>query len=457
MPEFSYNRGKKYLEEQKAINLLMKANHNLDNSFVLMYERKKDARDLRSLVYTGKFVFPSTAMDQRKLLFWKADLVQQGRTNEVQQVDGRLLKEVEDLSATALPSSSDSKESHVHGGAKHVQIGVEAATALISGMMQGPVFTDTRAVLMFDLFVRVGDFMQAYCKIRNTFGASMYFFGLCENQTEHSWILSDLEDQLSAGFLEEGKLPSGEVLEESMPNDLLEALPPPPKLNHLIITGEELDKQLYLPAHIVKQWSLHQAHGKEFTKWLDEFLETYKIMDGHDADSKKGDDKKRGKGLGNDDGSPCKKKPKCLGDASLIVETSKNSAVMLAEHPVTGVKDCKLQIRAQGLICILNKGVSEVTFPEHHYLTSWGKGSFKLAKATEEAGEKAIELDWSKEGSDHMVCFNGGITTLGQVVHNQRATKPGAGINYHEMTLNQDRGVKHIALLFPPRLRPTSA
>ena len=304
------------------MNLLMKANHNLDNSFVLLYERKKDARDMRSLAYPGKLVFPSTAMDQRKLLFWKAELVQHGRTNEVQQVDGRSLKEVEDLSATALPSCSDSKESHVHGGSKHVQIGIEAATALISGMMQGPVFTETRSVLMFDLFARVGDFIQGYCKMRNTFGPSMYLFGLCENQTEHSWIMSDLEEQLSTLYLEEGKLPTGEVLEQSMPTDLLEALPAPPKLNHLIITGEELDKQLYLPTHIVKQWSLHQAHGAAFTKWMDEFLETYKVLDAPDDDSKKGDDKKKGKSAGNDEGSPCKKKQKLL-DSTMIVEASK--------------------------------------------------------------------------------------------------------------------------------------
>ena len=55
--------------------------------------------------------------------------------------------------------------------------------------------------------------------------------------------------------------------------------PPPPALNRLTLTTDK--KELRLPADLVQKWSMHPAHGTEFTGWLDSFLAIaeYKILD----------------------------------------------------------------------------------------------------------------------------------------------------------------------------------
>ena len=60
MPVFTHQRGKLSLEEQSLISKLMQAGLlNTDWSFHVMFKDKSDARDLRPMVYSGKFIFAS--------------------------------------------------------------------------------------------------------------------------------------------------------------------------------------------------------------------------------------------------------------------------------------------------------------------------------------------------------------------------------------------------------------
>ena len=77
--------------------------------------------------------------------------------------------------------------------------------------MNGPTFTETRAVLLVDLHVRVGDMLNAFLTGRNAHNTSMYFFGVCDNQTELTWNLSMAEETLMASFEEKKKLPTSEM------------------------------------------------------------------------------------------------------------------------------------------------------------------------------------------------------------------------------------------------------
>ena len=58
-PVFTYNKGELHLEEGKLVDLLAKGNHNLDWQFSIIFKEKSDDRDLRPMVYPGRFVFPS--------------------------------------------------------------------------------------------------------------------------------------------------------------------------------------------------------------------------------------------------------------------------------------------------------------------------------------------------------------------------------------------------------------
>ena len=108
-PAFTYNKGKLHLEEGKLVDLLAKGNHNLDWQFSVLFKEKTDDRDLRPMVYPGRFVFPSPLGDPRHNLFFTCDLRKLHRTEEVNQIAAKSMKLIEDLAEDALPPSTDDR------------------------------------------------------------------------------------------------------------------------------------------------------------------------------------------------------------------------------------------------------------------------------------------------------------------------------------------------------------
>lgn len=214
MPVFGYSPGKLHLDETAALEALTKANHNIDISFYLNFEKKIDMRDvLRPLVIPGKLVFPSTLVDLKKKspLFYKSELCLYRRTRDCKMVPVKELKEIEDLNPGALPPSTDSRDSRIHGAAKVLQVGVDACLAILEGLLATPALISFRNLLVIDTNTGVGDMIEAFLQVRRSFGVSMHFCGLCLDQCEVTWNLNNIETILAAQFLEEKKLPSGEV------------------------------------------------------------------------------------------------------------------------------------------------------------------------------------------------------------------------------------------------------
>ena len=60
MPIFSHHRGKLCIDERAILEKIFTAgNHNCDWSYHVLFKEKTDARDLRPMVYSGKFIFAS--------------------------------------------------------------------------------------------------------------------------------------------------------------------------------------------------------------------------------------------------------------------------------------------------------------------------------------------------------------------------------------------------------------
>jgi hypothetical protein len=60
MPIFSHHRGKLCIDERAILEKIFTAgNHNCDWSYHVMFTEKTDARDIRPMVYSGKFIFAS--------------------------------------------------------------------------------------------------------------------------------------------------------------------------------------------------------------------------------------------------------------------------------------------------------------------------------------------------------------------------------------------------------------
>ncbi|CAK0897612.1 unnamed protein product [Prorocentrum cordatum] len=271
LPVFTYARGKLYLEEIKALQSLASGGHNVDFPFSMVFSSQCDPRDLRPMVYGGRLAFPAAATDLQKNPFFSSSLRVDRRTKEVQQLPGKKMKVVEDLSADSLPPSTDGRGSYVHGASKFQQVGVEASVALLQSLTDGANLEGIKAVLILDLNVRTGDFLEAFVSHRKQFNAPFFFFGCCANQVEMDWVLHTVQESIETGLLA-GKveIPGFTQPSTKVSDDLLEPFPQQPRLNKLIIGGADKDR-LLLPASIVKQWQFDPTFGPEFVDWLNKW------------------------------------------------------------------------------------------------------------------------------------------------------------------------------------------
>ena len=67
-PVYTYNRGRLVLDEKQLMERIMNAgNHSTDWAFHILFKEKSDARDLRPMIYSGKFIFASPLELAKKL------------------------------------------------------------------------------------------------------------------------------------------------------------------------------------------------------------------------------------------------------------------------------------------------------------------------------------------------------------------------------------------------------
>ena len=434
-PVFTYAKGKLHLEETKVTNQLTRANHNIDIQFSILFADQVDGRDLRPMVYPGRFVFPSPIGDLAKSMWFSCKLRKSRRTDEIKQLAPKNMKEIEDLSADALPPSIDLSTSRVQGAGKYSQLGAAAWHAVLGSTLENVSLSEAPAVIVLDLYPRVGDLAEAFCKQRSLYNSttSLFYFGVCEDQREADWITTSLKDELIEGYVSgASSLPNNQKLQKDVADDLLEPLPPLPKMNLLIVSGSnDEQKRLFMPSTLVKKWQFHPLFGKEFLNWLDEFSKKHSVMDETQPEPSGAGPSpaKRGNKDGEGPETPSKK-PKL--DNSLVVESNKIEHALLLEAKVVTPKDnIALQIRAGHRIYICNKAQAEATLEADSFVAGFGRGNFKLFKEGE-LGDHAIEFVLLSH--DDFVVLNGRLCSLGQVVADQRAKKPDCQICYHTLS-----------------------
>ena len=98
--------------------------------------------------------------------------------------------------------------------------------------------------------------------------------------------------------------------QEEMPQDLLEALPPVPKLNKLVLqaVADSDETNLVMPAYLVKDWSGKPRVATEFNSFMEKFLQSYKVLEEASLQTAKKDNDKRPGSENNNDPTPHKKK-----------------------------------------------------------------------------------------------------------------------------------------------------
>ena len=433
-PVFAYRRGTLHMEESRTSKLLTCGNHNIDVQFSLLFAEASDSRDLRPLNYPGRFVLPSVLTDLNKTPWWSCSLRKSRRTDPVRQVPAKELKEIEDLGRDALPASTWTRDSNVHGAPKYCQIGSAAFEALLDGLLTGPDLSSTPAVIFVDLYSRVGDGFEAVVKKRNNFNVPLFYFGVAEDGKEKEWLEKSQQDALIEKVMDGSFKINGLQLSAEVSQDLLPAVPPKPKLNLLVIGKHD---KAELPVQVAKTWQFHPTFGKDFTSWIDFFVEKGGSVQAeqapdpqkNDEDKEKIDPKKRVAEGGPE--VPAPKKAKKVVDATFIIDGDKITTPLLHEAK-SGKGGLFIQIRAQHQVFLFNKSQQVVVLSDEQYIGSFGKGSFKLLKPEEKLKDNMVEFKLGSSG-DTLV-FNNKVATIGATISEAAKKKPDVAICYHQKT-----------------------
>lgn len=89
-------------------------------------------------------------------------------------------------------------QAFVQGAAKHCQLGAPTAEEIPRKLFSAVDFDQVPAILVVDLFPRVGDFCHACAKLRSSMnsGASMFYIAVGEKSKELDWLRLSLNDDL---------------------------------------------------------------------------------------------------------------------------------------------------------------------------------------------------------------------------------------------------------------------
>ena len=105
-------------------------------------------------------------------------------------------------------------------------------------MLGRPRFCEHACNFCLDLYPRVGELLEAFCKNHNTIKpVHMYYVAVCENQTDLAWLLQTVADTLAKTYEESGNTPYGN-LDNELKEELLEPVTKRPDMNKLVYGGE---------------------------------------------------------------------------------------------------------------------------------------------------------------------------------------------------------------------------
>ena len=274
---FTYKKNQLWMVDQSHTKILANRSLTIDAIFFLQFKEKPDMRDSRPLNYNGRIVLGPTTPDE---FVWKpCSLIQKGRTEPATMLHARDMVIVENIASDALPASTDGSASTVQGAKKFEQIGVDGSLKIMDSVLDGVDFSDGRLALCWcEMNLTTGFLFDAFVIKRDSMNIPMYYFSGTDDPVLAEFIIatktSMLADMHMAGKL---AVPGFAKAESDLPDALLMAAPPYPRLNTLVIVeNQEGGKPtLNMPAHLITQWYNHEAHGADFRKLADEFFEKY--------------------------------------------------------------------------------------------------------------------------------------------------------------------------------------
>ena len=180
MPTFSYKAGQLWVAEEIAMTLLMKGPVNVDRTFFMPFIEQVDLRDSRPMSYSGRIV-TAPSVDPKTFQFKNSQLFRMRRTDPVAQLHTRDMQIMEDVSAEAVPVTTEDTCTPVHGAMKHMQIGTAAWTAVVDSVMKNVEFEGRGAFVYYDMCVRVPQLLLALVERAPSWNLPVHYVGFVED------------------------------------------------------------------------------------------------------------------------------------------------------------------------------------------------------------------------------------------------------------------------------------
>ena len=269
MPQFTYKKGQLYIATRMVEDVFINKGLNIDAKFSIPFKEKVDARDSRPLSYEGRLAVPGHVEDS-DYIFKKTPLMQ-GRTELVDMMPGSKMKSIEDVSETALPSSTDI-DGGVKGAAKAAQLGTDAMDKLLRAATDNITMQNRSCVIFMEMNMLTGDMFDAFVDMRTSYNYPTYYVSLTSSEMQLDWFMHTKRQNLKDKHLN-GELivPGISALPERIPEDVLEKSPDPPSLSKLVKSAD--GQNIMVPEALVKQWYQDSTYGQRFKAFMDSFHE----------------------------------------------------------------------------------------------------------------------------------------------------------------------------------------
>ena len=85
----------------------------------------------------------------------------------------------------------------MNGAAKYMQIGPDAGASLLQSTITGANLSEQKALLILDCNVKYGGSLLGWISARAAMPITTFFFGVCDDQVELTWLEATLKDHLS--------------------------------------------------------------------------------------------------------------------------------------------------------------------------------------------------------------------------------------------------------------------
>ena len=457
-PAYSANVGEAYLHENAINKNLAEANINTDRKWTLLFNKSKDPRDLRPLLYQGRICLPMRG--QLKNSKWRtsgiiSDCGMVGPCPLMKTID---MTVPSDTSECALPPSTH-EDTHLSQPVKVMQIGHEACNNILHATLDSLKVSDS-AISIADLTPYTGDMVKAFLLFQAQATCPMHLHAYASNDMELAWLNENVKAWAREKFLDGTlKIKGVAPLPEEVPREMLEADIPLPQLH--VMTWNQSVKidgvpTLTLSEALVKKYLDHPDEDicSAFKKLWEDGGAKHFVNVTSDTTGDTPVKRKFGPTFGLQEPESAKK---------LKVEDNKDDACQLIESMNMESPTCEATLPGSGDVCmklIIGSGnklylgtasETESSLLPGAVIAGYWKGKWWHNKDSQ--APTNADISYELNSTNDLIFIGSTLQTVGDAIRKRTKSNPGHArdITYHDMVespsdedpMHQTLTVKH--------------